>query len=194
MNNIKKLIFKTETQSTNCINYTVSSSDPLSQPYSFLDCTSILVNSNVGGVDGMTSETFCAIENSIVKTVDTSITNNGLCVPDTIKKITIVQDNCDGIFTIRILPEVTVTVEITSNFLSVATYIPVIGLPVLPGQTGIDTDTTVNISTDTTYIFGMNAKAGVGFTSSIFIKVTDLATSNILFTNTFNRIHTNEVC
>jgi hypothetical protein len=64
---------------TACLSYTISTTAAQAQNYTYTDCEGVPQEGYIGGVGGFDSTTFCAEENSVVGTGETTTTLNGPC-------------------------------------------------------------------------------------------------------------------
>lgn len=126
-------------------------------------------------------------------------------IPSPITIVDYIQDNssnCDGYYSFKVLTVIDITITVTTNLLSVATLIPVIGLPLPPGYIGIYSGSNpivVTTNTDQGYMLGINATAFPGggapsFISRLIIDITNTATTEFLQRIEFTRNHTNAIC
>ncbi len=113
----------------------------------------------------------------------------------------IIEDNsgtCDGYYSFKVITSTPVNVVFTNTLQSIATYIPVIGLPLPPTYIGVDHDSTETTSVDQGYMVGINATLDVSlppsFISRIIVEVYDAATDQFLGRTEFSRNHTNAIC
>jgi len=117
----------------------------------------------------------------------------------------IIEDNsgvCDGYYSFKVITDIDVTITITTDLQSVATLIPVIGLPLPSGYIGlysVMSPIVVTTNVDQGYMLGINATLFPGggapsFISRLMVEVTNTATSEVLGAIEFTRDHTNAVC
>lgn len=117
----------------------------------------------------------------------------------------IIEDNsgvCDGYYQFKVITEIDVTITVTTDLQSIATLIPVVGLPLPSGYIGlysVSSPIVVTTNTDQGYMLGINATLFPGggapsFISRLMVEVTNTVTSEILGAVEFTRNHTNAVC
>lgn len=112
-----------------------------------------------------------------------------------------ITDNgpCEGYYSFKVITEIDVTITISTDLHSVATLIPVVGLPLPVGYIGIDSSSVVTTNVDKGYMLGVNATLYPGggapsFISRIIINITNTATGEPITGIEFSRNHTNAVC
>lgn len=106
---------------------------------------------------------------------------------------------CQGVYSFKVITDSEVTINFSSIFASIASYVPVAGLMLPSGYQGIDSNITVSTSVDKGYMFGIFSQIFPGggapsFISQVSVEIFKTSTSELLYQNNFTRNHTDAIC